>query len=476
MRICLILEGCYPYINGGVSTWMHQYITEMPEHEFVLWVIGDKEQDKDKFVYTLPKNVVHVQQVFLDAALRVKDSEVFNYTFNEQEKEAHRRLVASDSPNWDLLFDLYQVKKINPMSYLKSQSFLETLTKTCEEEFPFIAFSDAFHSVRSRLLPVLYLMGTEIPQADCYHAICTGYGGLLASMAAYIHHKPLLLTEHGIYTREREEEIIRAKWVARAFKPHWIDFFYMLSDLIYARACKVTALFSRAMETQIDMGCAREKCRVIENGISYEKLCNIPLKEDDGIVDIGAVVRLAPIKDIKTMIYAFFELSCRKDNVRLHIMGGVDDQEYADECYALVHQLNLEDKIIFTGRVNIIEYFEKLDFTLLTSISEGQPLSVLESFAAKRPCVTTDVGCCNELLDGGPGDTLGKAGFYAPPMQRDKLADAMEALCDSRELRLQMGEIGQKRTYENFRYNIMLTKYRNLYKEVEEEWPELVLN
>ena len=476
MRICLILEGCYPYINGGVSTWMHQYITEMPEHEFVLWVIGAKAEDKDKFVYTLPPNVVAVQQVFLDDALRVKDSGVFQYPFTEQEEEAHRRLVASDHPDWDLLFHLYQVKKINPMAYLKSQSFLETLTRTCEEQFPFIAFSDAFHSVRSRLLPVLYLMGTPIPKADCYHAICTGYGGLLASMAAHLNKKPLLLTEHGIYTREREEEIIRAQWVARAFKPHWIEFFYMLSDLTYARAFRVTSLFTRAMYTQIDMGCSPEKCRVIENGISYERLCNIPLKEDDGIVDIGAVVRLAPIKDIKTMIYAFFELSCRKDNVRLHIMGGVDDQEYADECYALVKQLNLEDKIIFTGRVNIIEYFEKLDFTLLTSISEGQPLSVLESFAARRPCVTTDVGCCSELLNGKPGDTLGKAGYFVPPMQRDKLADAMEMMCESRELRLKMGEIGQKRTYENFRYNIMLTKYRDLYKEVEAEWPALALN
>ena len=37
MRICLILEGCYPYIFGGVSTWMHQYINEMKEHEFDFW-------------------------------------------------------------------------------------------------------------------------------------------------------------------------------------------------------------------------------------------------------------------------------------------------------------------------------------------------------------------------------------------------------------------------------------------------------
>ena len=37
LRICLVLEGCYPYVHGGVSTWMHQYITVMKEHEFVLW-------------------------------------------------------------------------------------------------------------------------------------------------------------------------------------------------------------------------------------------------------------------------------------------------------------------------------------------------------------------------------------------------------------------------------------------------------
>lgn len=49
MRICLILEGCYPYIFGGVSTWMHQYINEMKEHEFVLWVIGANAKDKGKF-------------------------------------------------------------------------------------------------------------------------------------------------------------------------------------------------------------------------------------------------------------------------------------------------------------------------------------------------------------------------------------------------------------------------------------------
>lgn len=117
---------------------------------------------------------------------------------------------------------------------------------------------------------------------------------------------------------------------------------------------------------------------------------------------------MAPIKDIKTMIYAFYELTAHVEHVRLHIMGGVDDEEYARECYEIVDQLQIKN-LIFTGRVNIVEYMEKLDFTILTSISEGQPLSVLESLAAGRPCVTTDVGCCRELLEGKPGDTLGIA-------------------------------------------------------------------
>jgi glycosyltransferase involved in cell wall biosynthesis len=468
MRICLILEGCYPYINGGVSTWMHQYITEMPEHEFVLWVIAANRKDKDQFVYELPKNVVEIHQVFLDDALKLKSAGLLDHTFTPEETEALEELISSGRPNWDRLFEMYQVKKINPMSYLKSEAFLHSFQESLEKNYPYIAYADAFHSTRSRLLPVLYLLGTEVPKADCYHSICTGYGGLLASLGSYMYQKPLLLTEHGIYTREREEEIISAKWVGKAFKQHWIKFFYMLSDLIYTRACRVTSLFRGAMRMQIDMGAAAEKCSVIANGISYERFCNIPRKKEDGYVDIGAVVRFAPIKDIKTLIYAFYELQSRRDSVRLHILGGIDDQEYADECFSLIEQLGLQQKIILPGRVNIVEYFEKLDFTVLSSLSEGQPLSVLESFAAGLPVVTTDVGSCSELILGIPPDTFGRAGYFVPPMQREKLADAMETLCASRELRLKMGEIGKKRAETFFKYDIMLTKYRELYQEVEE--------
>lgn len=469
MKICLILEGAYPYVNGGVSTWMHNYIKGFSDYEFSLWVIGAKAENKGKYVYTLPENVTEVHEVFLDDALRVHSTKEWNVHFTDSEIEQLRAMMDCGKPNWDVLFDLFQTRRINPMAFLQSEEFLQILTQLCLKDYPYVPFSDTFHTIRSMLLPVLYLMGQDVPKADAYHAICTGYGGLLACLGGYVHKKPVLLTEHGIYTREREEEIIRAGWVQPAFKDQWIRFFYMLSDIIYTRAFRITSLFGHARHTQIELGCKPEICRVIANGVNYAGLSKIPLKEDDGMVDIGAVVRMAPIKDIKTMIYAFYELSARVSNVRLHIMGGVDDEDYAEECYSLVKTLGLTN-IIFTGRVNIMEYFQKLDFTILTSISEGQPLSVLESFAARRPAVTTDVGCCRALIGGEEGDNLGIAGYCVPPMYREGLADAMEKMCASRERRLEMGRIGQKRVELYYQQQFMLGHYREVYDEVEAEY------
>ena len=177
--------------------------------------------------------------------------------------------------------------------------------------------------------------------------------------------------------------------------------------------------------------------------------------------------RVGPLEKESAKAQKFLELSARCKNVRLHILGGVDDQEYADECYALVEQLGMKN-VIFTGRVNIMEYFTKLDFTILTSISEGQPLSVLESFAAQRPAVTTDVGCCRALINGEEGDLLGAAGYCVLPMYREGLADAMEKMCSNRARMLEMGRIGQKRVELYYQQQFMLKNYQAVYDELRE--------
>ena len=466
MKICLILEGSYPYVHGGVSTWMYQYITEMKEHEFVLWVVGATHEQKGKFVYELPENVVEVHEVFLDYVVPDKEEDIEPHQFTDEEKQALKDMVFCQQPDWKVLFKLLQDGKVVPNDLLSSEAFFQVLKDLCSERYTQLSFSDVFHTIRSMLFPLLNILSCPPPKADVYHSISTGYGGILATLGSLTYDKPLFLTEHGIYTREREEELLRAKWVLPTMRQQWVRFFYMLSDAIYQNAEKITSLFTKAKEIQIEMGCDPEKCQVISNGIDYDAFSQIPLKEPDGWIDIGAVVRLAPIKDIKTMLYSFYELAQQVPNVRLHIMGGIDDQEYADECFSLADKMDLGDRLLFTGRVNIREYMKKIDFTLLTSLSEGLPLSVLESMAASRPCVTTDVGCCRELLEGREDDNLGIAGFCVPPTCTGPLAEAMKKMAINDARRLEMGEIARKRVEAIYQYPQMIGQYRRLYEEV----------
>ncbi len=469
MRICVILEGCYPYVTGGVSTWIHQYIQAMPQHEFVVWAVGADSSKKGQFKYKLPKNVVEVREVFLNDAL-VKSQKKGRHNFTAKEIAALHEVIRCGSPDWETLFHMYSDKGVEPLSFLMSQEFLDILMDICEKEYQYTAFSDLFHTIRSMLLPVLYLLHSKVPKADVYHSIATGYGGILARLGSYKYKVPYLITEHGIYTREREEEIIRASWVLPTFKKFWVRFFYMLSDAAYNKAVMITSLFSGARNLQLDMGCDPDKCVYIGNGIHIDRFENIGPKEPNGYIDIGAILRIAPIKDVKSLIYAFSGLKERVPNARLFVAGPEDDEEYAQECYALVERLEVKD-IYFLGTVDVLQRMGDFDFTVLSSISEGMPLSVLESFASGRPCVTTDVGSCRELLTKvASDDDFGTAGICVPPMDIDGLTEALATLCTHPERRYLMGQAGKQRVAKYFLHEDMIRKYLDLYDEVFKRW------
>lgn len=66
MRICMVVEGCYPYVVGGVSSWVHSLIQLFPEHEFVILTIVANRSMRGKFVYRLPENVTEVHELYLN--------------------------------------------------------------------------------------------------------------------------------------------------------------------------------------------------------------------------------------------------------------------------------------------------------------------------------------------------------------------------------------------------------------------------
>ncbi len=310
----------------------------------------------------------------------------------------------------------------------------------------------------------------KIPKADLYHCVATGYAGVLGSMGKVLNGGSLLISEHGIYTREREEELLRAEWVKGAFKNIWIEQFRKMSALAYERADLVTSLYEHARELQVELGCPVEKTMVTPNGVRADIMQNLPGKAEEsaGRINIGAILRVTSIKDVKTLIQAFSFARERDARLKLWIMGPCDEDEaYARECFEQAEALELGEDVVFTGRINVRDYLGRMDMTILTSISEGQPLTILESFAAHIPVIATDVGNCRGLIC-GEKDDFGEAGIVTHIMNVEEIAQAMLDMARNDKMRRTMGENGYRRVMAGYRIGQMRENYWEIYKDFSE--------
>ena len=469
MKVCIVAEGCYPYVVGGVSGWINSMIKAFPDMEFIVLAIVSNRSQRGKFVYELPENVSAVYETYLDDydwEHRAKRGKRTNLSVSQY--RSLRSIVLNRNPDWETLIDLFQKEKFSIDDLLMGADFLHIVQECYEKKYPHIVFSDFLWTMRSIYLPLFLILKTRIPEADIYHCVATGYAGVLGGMAKQLYGCGLIISEHGIYTREREEELLKAGWVSGIYKNIWIEQFRKMSQLAYERADKVTSLYEHARELQLDLGCPEHKTQVTPNGIDIGRFAELPGKqpEDEKYINIGAVLRVTPIKDVKTMIRAFAFAKEKVPALKLWIMGPCDeDEEYAKECYELVEVLKAQD-IVFTGRIDVRQYLGRMDFTILTSISEGQPLTILEGYAAHKPVIATDVGNCRELIYGGGEDDCGTAGILTHIMNTAELAEGMVQLARSKELREQMGECGYRRVVSRYQLTQMQETYARIYDEV----------
>lgn len=475
MRVCIIAEGCYPYVVGGVSSWIHSMIKAFPQVEFVVLAIISNRSQSGKFTYELPDNLTEVYEAYLeDLDWGHKRKSGKRTSLNKEEYRALRSILLDEDVDWDTIFSMFQKKHFSVDDLLMGADFLNIVKECYQRRYPLIVFSDFLWTMRSIYMPLFLILQTPLPKADIYHCVATGYAGVLGSMAKHFYRSGLLISEHGIYTREREEELLKASWVEGIYKNVWIDQFRKMSRLAYERADKVTCLYEHARQLQLGLGCEEEKTKVTPNGIDMSRFADIPGKqpEDEGYINIGAVLRVAPIKDVKTMIRAFAFAKEQNPALKLWIMGPVDeDKEYAEECYQLVEAMRVKD-VIFTGRIDVREYLGRMDFTILTSISEGQPLTILESYAARKPVIATDVGNCRGLIY-GEGDDLGAAGILTHIMNVEEITAAIRDLAASSRLRKTMGECGYARLKKGYQLGQMIETYQELYKEIGWEYGKL---
>ena len=160
---------------------------------------------------------------------------------------------------------------------------------------------------------------------------------------------------------------------------------------------------------------------------------------------VGWVVE---IKDTKSFIRAAKRIHQVDAGIQFEIIGPTDeDPVYFEECKALITVLNLQSVITFKGSIALNTYYKEFDLVMLTSLSEAQPLVLMEAGYYKVPCIATNVGSCSELLLGrDEADIgLGVSGIIVDVGDTVAMATAAIDLLNQPMKRKQMGDIARKR-------------------------------
>lgn len=218
-----------------------------------------------------------------------------------------------------------------------------------------------------------------------------------ASVAAKIAGIPHIATEHGdIHHQGKEWSHLRIKyWVLSLLSD------YIVSVSEYTR--------NKLLEK---MPWASPKYRIIYNGIPMDGFdskdpqlrADLGLQNDD--IVIGNVANLYPVKGQSYLIQAMKEVVSEYPEARLLIVGR---GEMEHRLKQQVRQLGLEKHIKFLGfRKDVPDLLKLMDIFVLSSITEGFPLSLVEAMATGLPVVATDVGGIREVYELGADIRLTK--------------------------------------------------------------------
>jgi glycosyltransferase involved in cell wall biosynthesis len=170
---------------------------------------------------------------------------------------------------------------------------------------------------------------------------------------------------------------------------------------------------------------------------------------------IGAIGRLSPEKGFDILLDAVKEVAETNPEVRLVIFGEGDERGALE---AQIKRLGLEERVLMPGYVSSAGRFLPLfRVFVLSSLTEGLPIVILEAMRAGVPIVATRVG--------GVPNTLqhGRAGLLVDPSDSSDLAMGILKLVNDLPLRALLLEQGKILVRDEFSSNKMAEEYRKLY-------------
>ncbi len=205
-----------------------------------------------------------------------------------------------------------------------------------------------------------------------------------------------------------------------------------------------------------------QKIVLIKNGIDVSALQKkqeqqhkerraIGLSSDHFV--IGAVGRFVPVKLYDQLIVAYEEVAKKYDHVRL-VLIGMGPLE--DALRVQVKQLGLEQRVVFVVGEQAYGYYPLMDCFVLPSLQEGLSIALLEAMASKRASIVTSVDITHPVIKNH------KNGIIIAPAHIPQLIDALNAVIENEDFRIQLGNNAYATVAENFTLAGTANSYCNL--------------
>ncbi|MDQ1645461.1 MAG: hypothetical protein QOJ50_1645, partial [Cryptosporangiaceae bacterium] len=356
MRITMVTEGTYPHAYGGVSVWCDQLLRGMPEHEFA--VVAITGTGAERLAWEPPPNVTVTALPLWGEPVRARPPS----------GRARRAFAAIFGELLDCLADPgipgAQDRFTAVLRELAGFASSHDLTAAVHSEPATAQVLASWTTPRADEVPVVPtvrdaltatgLLGRALiplrPPADpgaVTHAVTNGLAALTGLAAKWAHGTPLMVTEHGLYLRERYLNYGAGPygWPVKALM---LAFLRLLCGSAYQAADLITPGNRYNQRWELRCGADPARLRTVYNGVDPAHFP--PAGPEPAIPTLSWAGRIDPIKDVETLIRAFALVRKRIPEARLRLFGG-GDAGYRARCEELIATLGLTGAAVFEGRV-----------------------------------------------------------------------------------------------------------------------------
>ncbi|KUL23892.1 DUF3492 domain-containing protein [Streptomyces regalis] len=509
MRIGLVTEGGYPYVNGDARLWCDRLVRGLAQHEFDIYALSRSERQEDEGWVPLPPQVSRVRTAPLWTA--EDDGVAYGRRARRRFAECYGELVAvlcaggaadaSGAPGGasateadrfgNALYGLAELARDEGglVGALRSEAAVRTLERACrargalraarEARVPDLLAVAAHLEHALRPLSLDWYEDDNLGSVDLCHAASAGSAALPGLLAHHFCGVPLLLTEYGVRLRTH---YLAAPESSPAVRSLLAAFHGRLAAETYARAALVTPGNTHARRWQERCGADRAKLRTVYPGMDAARFAEVgeapECADPDTLVWVG---RVEPAKDLVSLLHAFAEVRKEEPKTRLRIVGAPSCSEgaaYLGHCKVLAAQLfpdeaegphTVGDNPVSFEEVGgpeiptLADAYAAGAVAVLSSVVEGFPISLVEAMFCGRVTVSTDVGAVVEVIGG--------TGLVVPPRNPRALAEACVALLRDPERRERLGAAARARALELFTVEQNVAAFHGIYLEIVSRTP-----